>query len=146
MGYASLCNSIGQSFGVFLANQGYIALSDSLFCKQFLYMPDGKVILTLETFMLFWGVVFIVVTCAVWIGKKEGKSSSTPTTTTVNSQINNTTTSLSVNALPIGGNNKTNSPVSDSSESHPGQLTWRSCDTDDTTSIAKQISNNNGNT
>ena len=36
-------------------------------------MTDGRVVLTLETFMLFWGVVFMIVTCAVWIGKKEGK-------------------------------------------------------------------------
>ena len=27
VGYASICNSIGQSFGFFLANQGFIALS-----------------------------------------------------------------------------------------------------------------------
>ena len=30
VGYASLCNSIGQSFGVFLANQGFIALSGKI--------------------------------------------------------------------------------------------------------------------
>lgn len=71
VGYASLCNSIGQSLGVFLSNQGLIALSDPLFCHQFLGLAKGRVLLTLEMFMLFWGAVFIVVTCAVWIGKKE---------------------------------------------------------------------------
>ena len=72
VGYASLCNSIGQSLGVFLANQGFIALSDPLWCQQFLGFSSDKPFLTLDRFMLFWGWVFIVVTLLVLVGKSEG--------------------------------------------------------------------------
>lgn len=71
VGYASTCNSIGQAFGVFLANQGYIALSDPHWCQRFLGMTNGQVLVSLQGFMVYWGWVFIVVTILVGWFKKE---------------------------------------------------------------------------
>lgn len=69
VGYASICNSIGQVLGVFLANQGFIALSDRRWCRTYLGY-DGALI-TLAEFMRFWGYVFLVTTFGLWAFKKE---------------------------------------------------------------------------
>lgn len=71
VGYASVCNSIGQAFGFFVANQGFIALSDETWCRRHLGLPEGEVFLELAGFMEFWGWVFIVTTFLVWIFKSE---------------------------------------------------------------------------
>jgi PAT family acetyl-CoA transporter-like MFS transporter 1 len=73
--YASICNSIGQSFGVFIANQSYIALSDPVWCQRFLG-ASGAVV-SLADFMIFWGWVFIITTIAVCLLKTEGKPDGT---------------------------------------------------------------------
>jgi PAT family acetyl-CoA transporter-like MFS transporter 1 len=71
VGYASTCNSIGQSFGYFLANQGFTALSDATWCHRHLGFPTGTILLTLENFMSASGWVFIVLTFLVWVFKVE---------------------------------------------------------------------------
>jgi PAT family acetyl-CoA transporter-like MFS transporter 1 len=70
-GYGATCNSIGQSLGFFLANQGFIALSDSTWCRRYLGFDKGETLVSLPGFMIFWGVVFIVVTILVWVFKEE---------------------------------------------------------------------------
>ena len=42
VGYGSVCNTIGQLLGYFVANQGFIALSDPIWCSRFLGMGEGK--------------------------------------------------------------------------------------------------------
>jgi PAT family acetyl-CoA transporter-like MFS transporter 1 len=71
VGYASMCNSIGQSLGFFMANQGFIALSDSNWCERYLGMENEAILITLAGFMKFWGWVFISTTIFIWIFKKE---------------------------------------------------------------------------
>lgn len=71
VGYASICNSIGQTLGVFLANQGFIALSDPLWCHRFLGLQEGVALVNLAQFMRGAGWVFIVTTIIVWFGKRE---------------------------------------------------------------------------
>eukprot|EP00606_Chrysophyceae_sp_TOSAG23-5_P001300 GSChrysophyteH2.ASY1.ANO1.618.1 assembled CDS len=58
VGYASTCNSIGQTFGAFMANQGFISLM-------------GETMATLSSFMSLAGYVFIVVTVAIALLKTE---------------------------------------------------------------------------
>lgn len=70
VGYASICNTIGQVLGIFIANQGFIALSDSRWCHRYLGYNDGGLV-TLPGFMKFWGFVFIIVTAIITIFKKE---------------------------------------------------------------------------
>lgn len=71
VGYASTCNTIGQLLGYFISNQGFIALSDALWCKRFLGMDGTAGMVTLHSFMAFFGWVFLVVTLLVWLFKGE---------------------------------------------------------------------------
>jgi PAT family acetyl-CoA transporter-like MFS transporter 1 len=71
VGCASTCNTIGQCLGFFLANQGFIALSDHGWCHRFLGTPTGYSLLSLESFMRIAGYVFVVVTIFVMFFKKE---------------------------------------------------------------------------
>jgi len=71
VGYASTCNSIGQAFGYFLANQGFTALSDATWCHRHLNLPQGTILMTLESFMKVSGWVFLVLTLLVWFLKTE---------------------------------------------------------------------------
>lgn len=71
VGMASVCNSVGQTVGVFVANQGFIALSDANWCHRYLGMQAGQSLLSLAGFMHFWGYVFVVTTLCVWLFKPE---------------------------------------------------------------------------
>ena len=71
VGYASICNTIGQTLGVFLSFQGFIALSDPHWCHQWLNTGEGVTILNLAGFMQFWGYIFIITTIIIVIFKKE---------------------------------------------------------------------------
>lgn len=75
VGYASICNAIGQSFGFFIANQGFTALSDPIWCRRFLGLRNASVI-SLAGFMRVGGWIFIITTIAVWFGKIEKASDS----------------------------------------------------------------------
>lgn len=74
VGYASICNSIGQSLGIFIANQSYIALSDPMWCRKFLGFQNNEVLVSLASFVHFWGWVFIVITLGVIVFKSERKT------------------------------------------------------------------------
>ena len=90
VGYASVCNSIGQSFGFFLANQvfgyveyfrcshvniylcqGFIALNDAKWCHAHLGLAKGQALVDLSSFMHFWGWIFILATIFIFVGKEE---------------------------------------------------------------------------
>ena len=58
VGYASTCNSVGQTAGYFIGYIGYMAL-------------ESYNILQLPEFLTFWGYTFIVVTTLVAIFKQE---------------------------------------------------------------------------
>jgi len=68
VGYASICNSVGQVLGVFIANQGFIALSDINWCKTYLNIAP---LINLSDFMSFWGYIFIIITILILFFKKE---------------------------------------------------------------------------
>ena len=71
VGYASICNSIGQVLGFFIANQGFIALSDPTWCHRFLGTTHGESIVTLSGFMTICGWIFIITTVIITIFKPE---------------------------------------------------------------------------
>ena len=73
-GYASTCNTIGQMFGIMIADRGFIMLSDPVWCGRYLptaLVAPGTALLTLSSFMAFFGCVFIAVTVLVWLFKSE---------------------------------------------------------------------------
>ena len=71
VGYASVCNAVGQSFGFFLANQGFIALSDPNWCRRFLGFENSASLVSLGGFMRLGGWVFIITTVVVAFFKAE---------------------------------------------------------------------------
>ncbi|XP_064880300.1 LOW QUALITY PROTEIN: acetyl-coenzyme A transporter 1-like [Oncorhynchus nerka] len=72
VGYASTCNSVGQTAGYFLGNVLFLALESADFCNKYLRAePKETGIVTLSDFLFFWGVVFLVSTTLVAIMKKE---------------------------------------------------------------------------
>lgn len=72
VGYASTCNSVGQTAGYFLGNVLFLALESADFCNKYLrFEPQEKGIVTLSDFLFFWGIVFLVSTTLVAIIKKE---------------------------------------------------------------------------
>ncbi|XP_023648203.1 acetyl-coenzyme A transporter 1 [Paramormyrops kingsleyae] len=72
VGYASTCNSVGQTAGYFLGNVLFLALESADFCNIYLrFEPKSTGIVTLSDFLFFWGMVFLVSTTLVAIMKKE---------------------------------------------------------------------------
>lgn len=72
VGWASTCNSVGQTAGYFLGNVVFLALESPVFCDNYLRSePTGKGLVTLGDFLYFWGIVFLVMTTLVMFLKKE---------------------------------------------------------------------------
>lgn len=72
VGYASTCNSVGQTAGYFLGNVLFLALESADFCNKYLRVePKDTGIVTLSDFLFFWGIVFLVSTTLVAIMKRE---------------------------------------------------------------------------
>ncbi|XP_038621634.1 acetyl-coenzyme A transporter 1 isoform X1 [Tachyglossus aculeatus] len=74
VGYASTCNSVGQTAGYFLGNVLFLALESTDFCNRYLrFQPQPRGIVTLKDFLFFWGAVFLITTTLVALLKKENK-------------------------------------------------------------------------
>ncbi|XP_076001533.1 acetyl-coenzyme A transporter 1 [Genypterus blacodes] len=74
VGYASTCNSVGQTAGYFLGNVLFLALESANFCNKYLRAePKDTGIVTLSDFLFFWGVVFLISTTLVAILKSENE-------------------------------------------------------------------------
>ncbi|XP_037932580.1 acetyl-coenzyme A transporter 1 [Teleopsis dalmanni] len=72
VGYASTCNSVGQTAGYFLGYVAFIALESKEFCNTYLRtIPKDEGMVTLPEFLWFWGICFLVATTLVAILKKE---------------------------------------------------------------------------
>jgi len=72
VGYASTCNSVGQTAGYFIGNVVLLAFSSAEFCNKYIrFTPLDEGLVTLSGFMFFWGIVFIVTTTLVWLLKHE---------------------------------------------------------------------------
>ncbi|KAG8225743.1 hypothetical protein J437_LFUL011999 [Ladona fulva] len=72
VGHASTCNSVGQTAGYFLGYVVFMALESPHFCNTYLRSePSPLGIVTLSSFLYFWGIVFLVTTTLVGLAKKE---------------------------------------------------------------------------
>nr|CAG4640790.1 EOG090X04K8 [Eulimnadia texana] len=79
VGYASTCNSVGQTAGYFLGYVIFMALESADFCNKYLRtVPETSGMVTLAGFLYFWGIVFIVTTTLVWALKPEQSATSYP--------------------------------------------------------------------
>ncbi|CAL8237171.1 unnamed protein product [Boreogadus saida] len=74
VGYASTCNSVGQTAGYFLGNVLFLALESANFCNQYLRSePKDTGLVTLSDFLFYGGVVFLISTTLVAIFKRESE-------------------------------------------------------------------------
>ncbi|KAK3087764.1 hypothetical protein FSP39_010328 [Pinctada imbricata] len=74
VGWASTCNSVGQTAGYFLGNVLFLALESPSFCNNYLRSEPRDVgVVTLAGFLYFWGIIFFTSTTLVWLLKSEGE-------------------------------------------------------------------------
>ncbi|ESO82542.1 hypothetical protein LOTGIDRAFT_197858 [Lottia gigantea] len=72
VGWASTCNSVGQTAGYFIGNVFFLGLESADFCNKYLRsVPQKEGFVTLAGFLYFWSVVFFVTTTLVMIFKRE---------------------------------------------------------------------------
>ena len=72
VGYASTCNSVGQTAGYFMGNICFLALTSPDLANKYLRStPQDSGIIKISDFLLCWGLIFIVTTTLVWIFKHE---------------------------------------------------------------------------
>ncbi|VVC89328.1 unnamed protein product [Leptidea sinapis] len=72
VGHASTCNTVGQTAGFFLGYVLFLALESPYFCNKYLrYEPETEGLVTLSSFLLLWGWVFIITTTLIAIFKHE---------------------------------------------------------------------------
>ncbi|OQR98510.1 acetyl-coenzyme A transporter [Achlya hypogyna] len=73
VGYASTCNSVGQTLGYFIAYVGFLALYDPSTCDTYLRSTPNPTegLVTLPGFMGFWGYVMFGTTVFIWLFKHE---------------------------------------------------------------------------
>ncbi|KAL5279807.1 SLC33A1 family protein [Megaselia abdita] len=77
VGYASTCNSVGQTAGYFLGYVAFIALESKDFCNSYIRsVPKDEGLVTLPDFLWMWGLIFLVTTTLVALFKKETEESS----------------------------------------------------------------------
>jgi len=82
VGYASTCNTIGQTVGYFIAYIGFLTLNDPVTSNTyFRSVPlEGQGLVSLGSFVGFWGWVFLVTTIYVWFFKPEGPAAAISST------------------------------------------------------------------
>ncbi|CAH0382597.1 unnamed protein product [Bemisia tabaci] len=74
VGYASTCNSVGQTAGYFLGYVIFIALESADFCNYWLRsVPSDEGLVKISGFLGFWGLTFLLITTLVAIFKKEDR-------------------------------------------------------------------------
>ncbi len=74
IGYASTCNTVGQTIGYYTANVGFLAFHSADVSNTYLRWwsePQVDGIITLGSFSFFWGVIFIISTMYLWVYKEE---------------------------------------------------------------------------
>mmetsp|Transcript_53799 Transcript_53799/g.107900 ORF Transcript_53799/g.107900 Transcript_53799/m.107900 type:complete len:425 (+) Transcript_53799:138-1412(+) len=79
VGWASTCNSIGQTLGYVVSFIIFMALNSADFCNTYLraslgYAAAEQGMVTLGGFTAMWGCVFLVTTMLVWAFKSEKRA------------------------------------------------------------------------
>ncbi|XP_031572070.1 acetyl-coenzyme A transporter 1-like [Actinia tenebrosa] len=72
VGWASTCNTVGQTAGYFLGNVVFLALSSPEFANKYIRsVPLDKGLIDLGGFLFFWGIVFLITTTLIGLLKHE---------------------------------------------------------------------------
>lgn len=83
VGWASTCNSVGQTAGYFLGNVVFLALESKDFANRYIRQPlqmelQSTGLITLPGFLVFWGIVFAISTTIVALLKRETDETTDP--------------------------------------------------------------------
>ncbi|CAG0922692.1 unnamed protein product [Notodromas monacha] len=79
VGFASTCNTAGQTTGYFLGSVVFMALESAEFCNSYIRsVPEPNGLLKLSDFLFIWGIIFLVTTTLVGILKHEKDGSELP--------------------------------------------------------------------
>lgn len=71
-GASANCNAAGQTMGVFVGYGVFMSLYSADFCNKWLRtVPSDKGVVTIENAVLFYALIFLVVTTLIAIFKKE---------------------------------------------------------------------------
>lgn len=72
VGYASTCNTVGQTAGFFISYTLFLALQSPDFCNSYIRLePQSEGLVDLPFFMYIVGILFIIVTTIIWWLKEE---------------------------------------------------------------------------
>ena len=72
VGYASTCNTVGQTAGFFLSYTLFLALQSTEFCNSYIrWEPQSTGLVELPSFMYVIGIIFMIVTTFIWWFKQE---------------------------------------------------------------------------
>jgi PAT family acetyl-CoA transporter-like MFS transporter 1 len=75
VGYASTCNSVGQTAGYFFGNVVLLAFSSPEFCNKYIRtVPQDVGVVTVAGFLFFCSVTFFITTTLLWLFKHESDS------------------------------------------------------------------------
>ncbi|CAL8099579.1 unnamed protein product [Calicophoron daubneyi] len=79
LGWASTCNTVGQTLGYVVAFILFLSLESPSICNTYLRLTpvEGKGLVTFSGFLCFWGVSFLVTTTIVALLKHESPSTFT---------------------------------------------------------------------
>jgi len=81
VGYASTCNTAGQTAGFFIGNVIFLALESADFCNKYIRSAGDQQatgLVTFQGFLYHSGIVFLIVTILVALFKGEKSSIATP--------------------------------------------------------------------
>jgi PAT family acetyl-CoA transporter-like MFS transporter 1 len=71
VGYAATCQTIGMNIGYFSSFTIFLALNDPSFCSKYLGTNPDKAVVSLREYLELWGWIYLIVTVAVALFKKE---------------------------------------------------------------------------
>ena len=72
VGFASTCNTVGQTAGYFIGNVVFLALTSSDFSNKYLrYQASDVGLISFSGFFFSWGMVFLVTTTLIGLLKRE---------------------------------------------------------------------------
>jgi MFS transporter, PAT family, solute carrier family 33 (acetyl-CoA transportor), member 1 len=72
VGYTATCNSVGQAIGNMAGFKVFLVLESKDFCNKYIFSEPQEIgLITLSGFLLFWGVIYLIVTFLVAFFWKE---------------------------------------------------------------------------
>ncbi|CAH8435129.1 unnamed protein product [Schistosoma turkestanicum] len=104
LGWASTCNTVGQTLGHLIAFVVLMCLESPDICNKYIRSTpvEGEGLITFSGFLYFWGIVFLVTTTLVGILKKETSIDSSVLSSMESNDLDTTTNNNNTNNYSNG--------------------------------------------